>query len=151
MTAVPDAIPVTTPPGDTVAIPVAVLLQIPPVGVAVSAIVLASHTESGPAMAPITGRVSTVMVFVATAVPHMLVTEQLTVAVPYVNPLTSPVGLTLTAGPGVLQVPPVGVHVSVMTEVIQTKEGPLITDTVGSGFTVITRFVAIVPQLLVTV
>lgn len=70
---------------------------------------------------------------------------------PYARPVTLPDELTLAAGPGVLHTPPVGEHVSVMTDVRQTEEGPLITDTVGNGFTLITVVAAIVPQLLVTV
>lgn len=72
---VPAALPVTTPPADTVAMPVAVLLHTPPAGVAASVMVLPAHTLSGPVIAPITGKVSTDITLVATAVPHILVTE----------------------------------------------------------------------------
>ena len=50
MVAVPDAIPVTAPVGSTVAIDVALLVQLPPVEVSVIEITEPTHTDVGPPM-----------------------------------------------------------------------------------------------------
>lgn len=71
---VPAARPLTVPPEDMVATPVALLLQVPPAGDDDRAIVLPAHTVAGPVIGLITGNVSTVTTFVENTVPHILVT-----------------------------------------------------------------------------
>jgi len=73
---VPAATPVTTPLEEIVATPVVVLLHVPLVlPVIASVMLLAAHTVPGPVIAPSMGSVSIVTILVATAVPHILVTE----------------------------------------------------------------------------
>ena len=70
---VPGVTPVTTPVGDTVALP-EVLLHTPPGAASTRLIVAATQTTFGPVMVPALGRGFTVTTRVAAAVPQLLVT-----------------------------------------------------------------------------
>ncbi len=72
MVAVPAAIPVTTP-AVTVALEL-LLLHAPPAAASVRAVVAPVHTADAPLIEPASGAGLTVMAFVATAVPQLLVT-----------------------------------------------------------------------------
>ncbi len=61
----PTELPDTTPPEVIVATDGTVLNHVPPDGVQDKAIVLPTHTEDGPAIAPTVGNPFTVIVFVA--------------------------------------------------------------------------------------
>lgn len=74
MVAVPGATPVTTPVVPTVAIPVAVLDQLPPVAVTLSVMVLPTQTDEGPVIGLTAGAGFTVTTFVAYTVSQMLPT-----------------------------------------------------------------------------
>jgi hypothetical protein len=73
MVVVPADTPVTIPEDVTVATAGTVLLQIPPVAVVVREMVLPTHTEPGPVIAPATGTGSIVTILVAYTVPHIFV------------------------------------------------------------------------------
>ena len=68
------ATPVTTPVVLTVAIPVLLLLQVPPVEVSESVVVAPTHTVGVPVMAAGAGSGFTVTSMVSLAVPQALVT-----------------------------------------------------------------------------
>lgn len=73
MVAVPGVIPVTVPPVTEAF--VLLLLHTPPGAISVNVIEDPSHTLPGPLMVPASGNGLTVIILVATAVPHELVTE----------------------------------------------------------------------------
>jgi hypothetical protein len=75
MRAVPAARPVTTPPPETVAIVLVVLLQAPPVTVATKVSVVPTHTAEEPVTVPAVGNGFTLILSVTNAVPQVLVTE----------------------------------------------------------------------------
>ncbi len=70
----PAAIPVTRPPAFIVAIPVAVLLHVPPVVALASVVVLPTHTVAEPVMVPAEGVALTVAIFVAYTIPQLPLT-----------------------------------------------------------------------------
>jgi hypothetical protein len=74
MVTVPALTPVTSPAEFTEAMPVLLLLHVPPPTDAVSVADAASHTVPAPDIEPADGRGLTVMSDVATAVPHPSVT-----------------------------------------------------------------------------
>ncbi len=74
MVAVPAATPVTTPVLPTVAMPVALLLHVPPVVALLSVVVLPTVTVAVPVMVPADGNGLTVITLVVVAVPQLLVT-----------------------------------------------------------------------------
>ena len=74
MVADPAVTPVTTPPALTDAIPAAPELHVPPVLVALSVMVVDRQTVEGPEMVPAVGVGLTVTVYVALAVPQLVVT-----------------------------------------------------------------------------
>lgn len=75
MTVVPAIIPVTTPEVFTVAILVAVLLQLPPVAGSVKFILAPAQTVCGPVITPATGSGFTVTTAVAATVPQVMATK----------------------------------------------------------------------------
>ena len=76
MIAVPLATPPTTPVvASTVAIVLLLLLQLPPVAVLLSVVVLPGQSAVVPVIVPADGIVLIVTDCVATAVPHVLLTE----------------------------------------------------------------------------
>lgn len=74
MVVVPADTPVTEPDVPTVATPGADDDQVPPEMPSASDILLATHTDEEPVMAPAVGNGLTVMFWVAYAVPQLLVT-----------------------------------------------------------------------------
>ena len=74
MVAVPTATPVTSPDGLTKADTLP-LHHMPPGEASVNGVDEPTQTEEAPLMVPATGSGLTVAMVVATAVPHMLVTE----------------------------------------------------------------------------
>jgi hypothetical protein len=70
----PAAIPKTTPPASTVALPVETELQIPPGAASVRVVEEPAQALDAPVMLPETGNGLTVTVAMATAMPQVLVT-----------------------------------------------------------------------------
>ena len=73
--AVPADTPVTSPLAFTVAMPVALLLHVPPAVASVNCVVLPIHTVCVPVIAATTGAEPTVTVLVTCVVPQPFVTE----------------------------------------------------------------------------
>ena len=73
--AVPADTPVTSPLLFTVAIPVALLLHVPPAVASENCVVLPEHTVCVPVIAATTGAALTVTVLVTGVVPQPFVTE----------------------------------------------------------------------------
>ena len=74
MATVPEVRPVTLPVLLTVAMVALLVVQLPPVVVSVSIMVLPAHTVDGPLIAPTTVPGVTVMVSLVAAVPQVVVT-----------------------------------------------------------------------------
>jgi hypothetical protein len=127
---VPPAIPETTPDEDPIeAIPGALLLQVPPVGVLDNVVVALAHSTKVPVIA--VGNAFTVAIVVLMQ-PFDAV--YVIVAVPKAEPLTTPAALTgaIPVAPE-LHVPPNGVALSVVVEPMHTPDDPDIT---GRAFAV---------------
>ncbi len=121
---------------ETVAIVLLLLIQAPPVVVSVNVVVLLTHTDEEPVMAPITGVGLMVTDFVAYAVAQLLVTPYEIVTDPPDTPTTRPDADTVaTAVLLLLHVPPETVSVNVdgvpaqkaLAPVIVPAEAPVIT------------------------
>jgi hypothetical protein len=141
--------PVTIPVVPTVALAL-LLLHIPPDARSVNVIDEPAQTNEAPVMIPEFGNELTVTAFVAIAVPHRLVTENMIVSIPFETPVTIPpetVALRLL----LLHIPPVTVSVKVMNEPTQTLERPVILPAFTDEFTVIVLVAVAVPHKLVTV
>jgi len=147
----PAPTPVTTPVEPTVASEVLALLQVPPVVASPRVMVAPTHTVVGPVTVPAVGSGLTVMVRVATTVPHVLVTEYDITAVPASNPVTTPLLLTeAMVGTALLHVPPVTVEVSGDVVPTQTAVAPLKVPALAAGFTIIPKVAVAVPQAVDT-
>jgi hypothetical protein len=111
-------------------------VQMPPGIVAVMVKDAPIHTVYGPASVLAANTVSTVMLWVTTVVPQLLVTAYEITALPLATPETIP-SLTVTIAVSLLlHVPPVVESVKVVVPVIQTRELPAIAATVGIVLTV---------------
>ncbi len=125
----PSTSPVVT---TTVAMPGALLVHVPPVGVQFSVVVEPTHTLAAPVTRP--GNANTVTVIVCLQpVPSVYVTD----TVPAVPPVTMPVPAPITAVPVPElsdQVPGPGVQLRVVVWPTHTVATPVIAP--GSGFTV---------------
>jgi hypothetical protein len=119
----------------TVAIAVLLLLHTPPAGVLVSVSEVPWQKSNVPPIA--VGTAFTVIVCVAVAVPHTVVTAYDIVAVPAAMPLTTPeVPVVATATSDDDHTPPVVPSVSVMSLPVHTAVGPVIVPAAGNGFIV---------------
>jgi hypothetical protein len=108
MLAIPELIPVTTPVvATTVAVPVAPLVQLPPVGPLLSVVVLFSHTCSVPVIASGNGFTVTVAVFRQPVPSEYDIVTVFTAVEPVMTPYTVPdVFIDATAGLLLDHVPP---------------------------------------------
>lgn len=120
------------------AIAALLLLQLPPLTASVNVIVDPVQTLAGPLIVPAVGAAVIVTAVVADAVPQLLVTVYVIVAVPADTPLTTPVALLMLAivGELLLHVPPLVVLVSVVVAPTHAVVVPLIVPANGSGSTV---------------
>ena len=146
----PAATPVIIPNELTVAIEELLTDQLPPDTDSVSVPVLPAHSVEGPLMAANEGVAFTLTNTLVAAVPHVLVTEYEILTEPALQPVTTPVALTvaIVVSP-VDQVPPADVSVSVIVEPVQTEVvEATIAPTAAPGFTVIKVLVERDPQLL---
>jgi hypothetical protein len=142
--------PVTTPVVATLAIVAALVVQVPPVTVEVSALVLAAQMVAVPEIVPAEGEDTTLITLVAVAVPHVPVTVYVIVAVPVALPLTTPAAVTeATAAFELAHVPPVTVLLNVVVPARQTVVAPESVPAVVAAFTVIVLVAVPVPQALV--
>lgn len=126
-------------------------LQVPPVVALLSAVVEPAVNEAVPVIDPTLAEEFTVTAFVAVAVPQLLLTVYVILAVPLDTPVTTPVLLTM-AMPVVelLHVPPPTLFVNVVVLPGHTVLAPVIVPGLTVELTV-TVFVAVaVPQLFVT-
>ena len=146
----PAVTPVTTPEPETVAL-VLLLLHTPPAAPSDRLMDKPTHTLDGPVIVPASGNGFIVIIFVAVAVPHELVTIYLIVCVPAEAPVTTPDPETVAVALLLLHTPPVTASDKLMEKPAHTLEGPVIVPAPDAGFTVII-FVAVAVQLtLVTV
>ena len=124
--AMPATVPVVAPMVPTAAV---LLLQVPPAVLLPSVVVWPAHTSGIPLIVPGTALTVIVVVFWQPVDGVFVI-----IAVPLVNPVTSPVvGFTDTVGSALAQVPPAIVLASVIVAPTHKLVGPLIT---GSGYTV---------------
>ena len=145
----PAATPVIRPETATVTTATLLLAHKPPNVASVSIDEEPAHTVSGPLIGSIDE--PTVITFVATAVPQLLVTAYEIITVPADKPVTTPEDDTVALVLLALQVPPLMASVSVMEAATATIEAPLMLPADAAGLTV-TIFVAVaVPQLPETV
>ena len=115
----PGATPVTTPVTDTVATPVASLLQVPPVTDSPNVVVAAEQKITGVDGVRAAGAAMTVTIVVAEQLPS----EYAMVAVPAATPLTIPPDVTVAMLVALLlHVPPVTASVSVIVVPVQTAD-----------------------------
>ena len=140
---VPEVNPVTTPAAVTLADPVLFVIdQVPPAVASVKAGVLVlTHTDvAPPPIAATTGNAFIVNDFVALFVQVPLLIVYTTVAVPGVNPVTTPPAVILAVPvPFVIdQVPPAVASVKAGEFALAhtVNDPPAIADTTGNGFTV---------------
>jgi hypothetical protein len=140
---VPEVNPVTTPAAVITAVPVPFVIdQVPPAVASVKAGVLVlTHTDIAPLpIAATTGNAFIVNDFVALFVQVPLLIVYTTVAVPGVNPVTTPPAVILAVPvPFVIdQVPPAVASVKAGEFALAhtVNDPPVIADTTGNGFTV---------------
>ena len=97
-----------------------------------------THTFDRPVIVPGSDDMFTVIVIVAVAVPHVLVTTYLIISEPAETPVTMPEEepTVATAVLLLLHTPPVTLSDKVMVEPIHTPERPVIVPAFGDGFTV---------------
>lgn len=151
MVAEPVVTPVTMPVVLTVAIAVLVLLHVPPLTASASVVVKPTQAVVVPVIAAGAGSGLTVTMAVSVAVPQLLVTEYVIMALPAAMPVTVPVALTLAiAALLVVHVPPEVALLSVVVALWQTVCVPVIVPALGTGTTVTSAVSLAVPQLLVT-
>jgi hypothetical protein len=91
------------------------------------------------------------MIFTAEAVPQLLLTEYDIGVVPALMPVTMPPVVTVALVFPALQVPPAVGFTNVIAEPMHTLSAPLVVPAFGSGFTVISMVVLMLPQLPLTV
>jgi hypothetical protein len=126
ITVVPALTPFTTPVEEpTVATPVLPLVQVPPVGEELRAVVEPVQTDAVPVIAE--GALDTVTAWVAKQPPDNV---YVITAVPVLTPFTTPVEEPTVAipVPPLVQVPPVGEELRVVVEPVQTEAVPVIAD-----------------------
>ena len=135
MLSVPAITPVTTPP-KTVALLLAVL-HVPPLAVSLKVIIEPKQTLVAPVIVPATGNGLTVITYIATAVPQLLVTVYCMVSTPQDIPVTTPLE-TLAFALVVLHIPPLATSLNRVFAPTQTLVAPVIVSAIGSGLIVIT-------------
>jgi hypothetical protein len=146
---VPVDTPVTIPvPLPAVAIVLSLLLHTPPVVASLNVMFAPAHTVVGPVIAAVP--VTTEIVYVATAVPQLLVTVYNMVSIPADTPVTNPPLVTVAVPLLALHTPPVAASVSVADVPIVTVDTPDIVPAFGIGLTVTACVAVAVPQPLVT-
>src|SRR5664279_3662476 len=151
MVAVPAATPVTIPPL-TVAIAALLVLHTPPDVASDRVIAEPLQTLVAPDIAGTTGVAFTVIDFVELTEPQVVVTVYLIVAVPAATPVTTPPLTVAIAALLVLHTPPGVASESVIDEPLQTAAAPVIANTVGAALTVIIVLTAVIhPLVFVTV
>jgi hypothetical protein len=151
MITVPPETPATTPVLFTVAFPL-LALHVPPPTLSDSVIVAPTFTEDEPVIVPALGKGIIVTVWVAVAVPQLLLTVYDIAVVPAAKPVTIPVLPTVAIdGPEDDHVPPEIASVSVIVLPAQTVDGPVMTPALGEALTVNTFVAATLPQPFVTV
>ena len=124
--AMPATVPVVAPMVPTAAV---LLVQVPPPVLLPNVVDWPAHTSGIPLIVPGTALTVIVVVFWQPVDGVFVI-----IAVPLVNPVTSPVvGFTDTVGSALAQVPPAIVLASVIVAPTHKLVGPLIT---GSGYTV---------------
>ena len=143
--------PDTTPAADTDAVAGLLLLHVPPGAVADNEIVKPAHTFDAPAIVPADGAWIIVIIFIALAAPHALVTVYLIVSRPAVTPVTSPVVDTVAFALLAVHTPPGVASARDIEAVLHTVDGPVIAATVGAEPIVTTTEATAIPQLLLTV
>jgi hypothetical protein len=145
---IPSDTPVTTPVVLTVA-RVLVVLHVPPDAVSASVVVRPRQTALTPVMVPANGKGLTVIMCIATLLPHELVTVYNTVSVPAVIPVTVPPS-TEARVLVTLQLPPVTVGVMLIVDPAHTVPEPESVPAAGNANMVIVLVTVVVPQILVT-
>jgi hypothetical protein len=100
---------------------------------------------------PEVGNEAIVTIFIAQAVPQLLLTEYDTGSVPALIPVTRPVPLTVALPLPALHVPPAVRSVSVIEVPVHRLSGPVIMPASGNGLIVIAALVLTLPQLLLIV
>ena len=151
--AVPTAAPYTLPVEDTVATEAALLVQVPPVVVFVSVVVVPVQITVEPVLTATTGVAITVSSLLTELLPQLLVKVYTSVTVSAVRPVSAPVEAFMVATEGfrLLQVPPLTALVSVVEPVTHTNVlPPMAEGVVGKGLTVTSVEVTAVPHALET-
>jgi len=150
MVSSPGTTPVTTPPALMVALPL-LALHTPPEVALLKVMVAPVHTVIAPVIALTVGGPMIVIVFVAVAVPQLLLTVYTAVSSPAVTPLTIPVAPMVALLFVMLHTPPTVAFARVMVPPAHTLPGPLIVSTVGVVVTVSLMLTVVVqPAVLVT-
>ena len=126
----------------------AVVVHVPPRVVSARVMVLPIHTVDGPVIGPVAGVRVTVTNCVSRALPQILVTSYVMIAVPADTPKTDPVvAFTLaTAGLPLVHVPPVVLLVRVAEAPVHKLRVPPIPSTTGVVSTVMDCVSARGPQ-----
>jgi hypothetical protein len=120
--------------------PLALLLQVPPLSVLPNVVLAPTHTEELPLIAGTTVIALTVIFFIEMLlqVVAAFVTVYVMRVVPAATPVTSPVASTVAdAGVPLVHAPPLVASVSVIVAATQTLVGPAMAVTVGRALTVI--------------
>ena len=133
-----------------VAIAVLLLLQVPPVAVLLSVLVVPMQSSRAPVISSNTND-TTLMALVSTTVPQPLVRVYEISAVPNAVPVTTPEEETEALALAVLHVPPETDGVSDMVLLITTLDEPVIMAATGAALTVMLFIAVATPQPLVTV
>ena len=152
------AVPVITPVTTPVVLPTVAMVGEPDVHVppppldgSLRVIEVAGQTTLAPSIVPALGAAFTLIVLVADAVPHILVTAYTIVAVPRVLPVTIPVALMdATAGDRELHMPPGTASLNNVESPAHTIMAPVITPANGAGLTVTTAVAYAAPHRFVT-
>lgn len=148
--------PVITAPkatGNTLALPL-LSTHVPPVTVALSVVVAASHTIALPSIRPACGSGLMVTGSIATSVPHELVTEYIAVSMPALMPVITfcvVAGAIRALALLIAHVPLLTLAVRVSLLPSHTTAAPVIAPACGSGLMVMAFLTLSVPQALVIV
>ena len=135
----------------TVAMPVLLLLQVPPPLPSVSVVLAPVHTVGIPVILPALGKGFTITAVVVVVVPQPLVTALVIFAVPAVIHVTIPLDPTVAMSDAMLHVPPLTPSVSGVVAPAHTVAVPVILPPVGVVVTVKITVALPVPQLPVTI
>jgi hypothetical protein len=138
------------PPLVMVALPL-LALHTPPLTDADSVISDDTHTIEGPLITPAESDGLIVMALVAVALPQLLVTVYLTVSGPTVLAITTPPPDMVAFVLDMLHTPPPTDAVYVAGVPMHTVAAPVTVPALGAGFTLSSKVVAAVPQVLVMV